>query len=181
MILGFTGTNGAGKGTVVQYLVDTKGFVHYSARAFLLEEINRRELPDDRTSLRAVANDFRRIHGPAYVIEQLFQRAEENGADAIIESVRTICEAKFLKAQGARIGAVDADRKIRYERAILRGHGTDKVSFEDFCIQEDREMNSTEEWDMNVFGVMAMADFTIINNGTLDELHAQIDALPIFN
>jgi dephospho-CoA kinase len=180
MIIGITGTNGAGKGTVVEYLVEKSGFAHYSARAFLNEEVIRRGLPDNRSSLRDVANDLRKMHGPAYVHEQLFARATERGGDAVLESVRAVGEAEFLKSKGALIGAVDADRKIRYERAVLRGSMTDKVSFEDFCIQEDREMASTEPWDMNVFGVMALADFTITNNGTLEELHAQIDALPIF-
>ena len=180
MIIGITGTNGAGKGTVVDYLIQKKSFAHYSVREFLLAEIRERGMPEDRSSMRDVANDLRKMHGPAYVVEQLFAKAEEKGGDVIIESIRTIGEAEFLKSNGALIGAVDADKKLRYERAVLRGSGTDKVSFEEFCMQEDREMASTEPWDMNVFGVMKMADFTLENNGTLDELHAQIDTLPLF-
>ena len=33
IIIGITGTLGAGKGTIVDYLVKQKGFVHYSVRA----------------------------------------------------------------------------------------------------------------------------------------------------
>jgi dephospho-CoA kinase len=33
MIIGITGTDGAGKGAVVDYLVAQKGFTHYSGRA----------------------------------------------------------------------------------------------------------------------------------------------------
>jgi dephospho-CoA kinase len=165
---------------VVDYLVQKRGFAHYSAREFLMQEVQRRSLPDNRSSLRDVANDLRKEYGPAYVLEQLFAHAIEKGGDAVLESVRAVGEAEFLKSKGVLIGAVDADRQIRYERVVLRGQGTDKVSFEDFCIQEDREMASTEPWDMNIFGVMAVSDFKIENNGTLEELHAQIDALTIF-
>ena len=41
MIIGITGTDGSGKGTVVDYLVEQKGFKHYSARAIFEEEIAR--------------------------------------------------------------------------------------------------------------------------------------------
>jgi dephospho-CoA kinase len=181
MIIGITGTNGAGKGTVVDYLVEKKGFAHYSAREFLLQEIRRRGMPENRSSLRDVANDLRKDHGPAYVIQKLYEEAEKVGANAIIESVRTIGEAEFLESVGAKLLAVDAERKTRYERIVKRAQVTDAVTFEEFCIQEDREMNSTEPWDMNVFGVMKICDFRLENNGTLEELHAQIDAIPIFN
>ena len=42
--IGITGTLGAGKGTIVDYLVKNRGFVHYSVRAFITEEIKRRGL-----------------------------------------------------------------------------------------------------------------------------------------
>lgn len=175
MIIGVTGTNGAGKGTVVDYLVNEKGFVHHSVREFLLEEIRTRGLPEDRSSLRHVANDLRQKHHPAHVVESLHVRAKDHSEDAVIESIRTIGEAEFLKATGAYIIAVDADKRLRYGRIAARGSITDQVSFEEFCEQEDREMNSTEPWDMNVFGVMDMSDARILNEGTLEELYVEID------
>ena len=40
--IGITGTLGAGKGTIVDYLIKNRGFVLYSVRSFITEEINRR-------------------------------------------------------------------------------------------------------------------------------------------
>lgn len=179
MIIGVTGTNGAGKGTVVDYLVQKKGFNHYSARDFLVEEIQRRNMPVDRTSMNIVGNDLRAKHGPAYVIEQLFLRAQKTGGDAVIESVRAVGEAEFLKANGAKLLTVDADPKIRYDRAVGRGTGTDRVDFETFVAQEERELISSDPTKHNMLGVMERADYKLENDGSLEELHRAIDALPI--
>ncbi len=176
MILGVTGTVGAGKGTVVDYLVKEKGFAHYSVRDFLLEEIRQRGLADEtRNGLRDMGNMLRKEHGPAYIAEVLLARAKEQGGNVLIESIRSVGEAEYLKTHGARMLAVDADRASRYERVVLRGSSTDNLTFEEFCAQEDREMAGTAPWDMNVFGVMSVADVTLMNNGTVEELHAQVD------
>lgn len=175
MLIGITGTNGAGKGAVVEYLVGVKGFSHYTARTVILEEIQARHLPVTRTNMRMVANDLRKEHGAAYVIERLYAMAKDD-ANAVIESIRTIGEAEFLKEKGALLIAVDADRRRRYERvANKEGHDVAHMSFEDFCTIEDREMASSEPWDMNVFGVMQLADVRVTNDGTLSELHESVD------
>ena len=174
MIVGVTGTNGAGKGAVVDYLVQ-KGFKHYSAGGFITEEIEKRGMPVNRDSMRLVANDLRKSQNPAYLFESLYQRALDGGGDAVIEAPRAIAEGEFLKGKDVPLIAVDADRTIRYERISKRGSVKDNVSFEQFSAQEDRELNATEAHDMNILGVMQLADFTLNNNGTLEELHAQID------
>ncbi len=175
MIIGITGTNGSGKGTVVDYL-KTKGFAHYSARGFIVSEIERRGLPVDRSTMNQTANDLRLKHSPSYIIEELYKQAEAADGDAIIESVRALGEAEFLRAHGAKLVAVDADRKLRYERSVARGSHTDHVDFDTWVTQEEREWHNEAAHDMDVPGVMALADFTIENNGTVEELRAQVDA-----
>ncbi len=175
MVIGITGTNGAGKGALVEYLVGSKGFSRYTARTVILEEVRRLHLPETRASMREAANGLRKEHGAAYVIERLYEMAKDD-TKAVVESVRTIGEAEFLKKNNALIFAVDADIRRRYERVANKpGLELAHISFEDFCELEDREMASSEPWDMNVFGVMQMADARIENNGTLEELHQAVD------
>ena len=176
ILIGITGTNGSGKGTVVDYLVKEKGFTHYAARDFLTHEVTKRGLPLDRSSMRDVANDLRAVHEPAYVVKQLFLQAQNDQCErAVIESVRNIGEATFLEAQGAFLIAVDADQNLRYERVQARRSATDQVDFDTFVEHEEREMKPVGPHDMDLRGVMALADVTIQNGDSLVELHAQVE------
>lgn len=179
MILGITGTIGAGKGTVVEYLVQEKGFIHYSVRAAIVEEIEKRGLPVNRDTMNEVATDLRKQHGGSYFGELLRKRAQEEGAEnAIIESIRTTKEVENIHAIGGFILVVDAPEAIRYKRIQGRGTVTDHVSLEEFRRQEAREMDSENPDDpsyMNIRGVIALADATVVNDGTLEELHTRIE------
>ncbi len=178
MILGITGTDGAGKGTVVEYLVQEKGFTHYEARALFVEEINRQGLPVDRANMRIVANELRARHGDSFLVDTYLRRAQEEGRkDFIIESIRAAAEAAALKAAGGILLSVDADQKLRYERIQSRASESDRVSFEEFVAHEELEMNDPDPHGMQKAAVIAAADYTVLNNGSLEELHAQIDAV----
>lgn len=178
MIIGIAGTIGAGKGTVVEYLVREKGFTHLSVRDFLIAEIQRRGLEvEDRDVMRTIANELRAEYGPAHIIQCLYESAVTRDTPTLIESIRAIGEADFLKGQGVFLLAVDAERKLRYERIVARGLSTDHVDYDTWVMHEERELASTEPWDMNIIGVMRMADARIENNGSLDELHQKLHDL----
>lgn len=176
MIIGITGTIGAGKGAVVDYL-KTKGFAHYSVRDVLLEEVARRGLPPDRPSLRVVGNELRELYSPSYLVEHAYMDAIATGGNAVIESIRAYGEVDFLKGKGAVLLAVDADQKIRYERIFARGLSTDSVDFATWVAHEEQELVSNEVHGQNVSGVMNLADFSIVNNGSIEELGHAIDEI----
>jgi len=175
MIIGITGSFGAGKGVVVEYLVKTKGFTHYSASGFIKEEIMRRGLLADRDSMIVVGNDLRAKHGPAYVIESLYQKAIQQGGDAVIEALRVVAEVKKIKELGGFVIGVDADSKLRYERAYARKSEKDNVSYEKWLEQERIESNPDDPTKQNIFGALQESDVTVTNNGTQEELFTQVE------
>lgn len=177
MIIGITGTIGAGKGTVVDYLVSQKGFSHFSSRAFFTKELERRGLPVNRDTMTPLANELRAAHGPAYVAEELLKMAEAKGGNAIVESIRHPAEAELIRNYGGIIIAVDADRPIRYERISARKSALDHVSYEEFVQQEERELISTDPHSQNILAVIEEADYHILNNGTVEELTVELDEL----
>lgn len=176
MIIGIAGTHGAGKGTVVSFLVQQREFKHYSVSEFITEEIVRRGLPVNRDMMREVGDDLRKMHGPGYLSTQLLTRAKEAGGNAIVESIRSVGEAEYLKAHGALLWAVDADIRTRYGRIFKRGSAKDAVSFEQFAEQEKKESNNLEPYKMNLPRCIALADVVFHNNGTEAELFAQVEA-----
>ncbi len=178
MIIGITGTDGAGKGLVVEYLVNQKGFTHFSSRALILEEIHKRGLPSDRDHLRLVANDLRREFGNEFLIKKSYEIAEREGVQsAVIESLRAMAEVEYLKAHGGVLIAVDADQRLRYERIQSRQSESDAVTFEKFIEQEALEMNDPDPSGMQKAAVIAAADYVILNNGTPDEVYVQIGSM----
>jgi len=177
-IIGITGTLGAGKGTIVDYLVSKHGFTHYSVRGYLIGVLQKRGMEVNRDTLTQTANELRAQNSPSFIAEELYLEAMKSGKNCIIESIRTVGEVKALQAKGGfSLYSVDTDRKIRYERIVLRASETDHISFDTFAANEERELSSSDPNKQNLNACMQLADFHFTNNGTFDDLYRQIDAV----
>lgn len=175
-VIGITGTIGAGKGTIVEYLTSKKGFLHYSVRAFLVEELERRNMPVNRDTMTSLANELRAENSPSYITDALHERATSAGKSAVIESIRTPGEIDSLRKKGGfLLFAVDAKPETRYQRIVARKSETDSISWETFLDNEKREMNSADPNKQNLRKCIEMADYVFNNDGSIEELYSEVE------
>jgi dephospho-CoA kinase len=178
IIIGITGTLGAGKGTVVEYLIEKHNFTHFSVREFIAEVITAAGHDVNRDTLTHTANALREQHGPGYIIEELYKKASKTSENCIIESIRTPGEITTLrKHKGFVLLAVDADIHIRYNRIVIRNSETDRIDLETFKSNEEREMHSKDPNRQNLSECIKNADYIIRNDGTIDELQQKTEEI----
>jgi hypothetical protein len=162
----------------VDYLTKHKGFAHFSVRAYLTEEIIRRNMPVNRDSMVVVANDLRAHHSPDYIVGQLYLQAQAGGINCIIESIRTPGEIDLLRTKGHFcLIAVDASPETRYQRITTRASETDHISFETFIDNEKREMDSNDPNKQNLRKCIEMADYKVMNDGSVEDLQVEVDGI----
>ena len=123
-----------------------------------------------------MGNELREKYGAGHIAHELYQQAAASGNNAIIESIRTAGEVKELQSKGSFfLFAVDADPSLRYERIKSRDSETDHVSYPVFISNEEREIQSEDPNKQNLRACIALADHVFMNNGTLEDLHREVD------
>ena len=175
-IIWITWPAAAGKWTVVDYFVNKLWFVHYSASWYLTEILKSQNKEINRDTMRELADSLRAQYWPSYLISELYNQAEKNWKNAIIESVRTVWEVELLRdKENFILLSIDADQELRYKRAIERNSEKDHISFEKFKEQEDLEAENTDPNKWNIKACQKLADVEIQNNWDLKGLQESIE------
>jgi|CXWL01.1.fsa_nt_gi dephospho-CoA kinase len=176
MIIGVTGTLGAGKGSVVKYLVEKRGYSYLSVTGFMKSVAQTRGINIDRMTYHNIANEYR-AQGATALQKAVIEDGEQRGVteNFVIEAQHTPEEVRFIQGIGGKVFAVDAEIAIRYGRIIKRGGDKDSTTFEEFKEHEELELSPKDGSSNNLIEALKSADFSIENNGTLEELHQQIE------
>jgi dephospho-CoA kinase len=174
MYVGITGTMGSGKGEVARIL-RKHGFVHYSFGDFLRQELDKQGIEHTIAATTEFANKLRKEHGPGYIAELMLRQFQAKPPKhAVFESLRSPAELAVLKRIPHFILiSVDAPREQRFERIKHRGRRDGINSFEEFCEQEDRQLEGSLH-EQQILNVMDAADIKVVNIGNLEELENQI-------
>lgn len=171
LIIGLTGTNGAGKGTVADILIDN-GFDYHSLSDIIREEITRNKLPLSRETLIKTGNQLRTKFGPSVLADKTITKI--NSQNTVIDSIRNPHEVAALKKlKNFRLISVDARPEIRFNRVMLRGRNESVDSLKAFIEIENREKSkNTNAQQINL--CIDKSDYQINNNSSMDDLNKNV-------
>lgn len=177
MIIGFTGKRGCGKDTAAERLVSRHGFRALDFTRNVLAPILKgqgREITRDNL-INLAMEGRRNAHNGVWAEKLCDVMHVMNRGDFTISGVRFPEEVEaFRKEFGSEfvlVSIVCADR-IRYERSMKRGtKGEKDLTFETYMKTEEKPTEKV------VSETVALADYAIDNNGTLEELYSEVDEI----
>lgn len=179
-VIAFVGMPGSGKDTCAAYLSDKYAWpvIHFGRMVY--EEVQRRGLDNVKDEV-FVREDMRRQDGPAVFAKHVAAKAKhyfEQGEQVVVlEGLYSWSEYKFLdKEFGSQLTvvAITAPKKMRRRRVLDRQDSHRKYTLEQLIIREVAEIEALEKG-----GPIAYADYTIVNDGTMEEMVSKLEAIII--
>ncbi|MFH0951848.1 MAG: AAA family ATPase [Patescibacteria group bacterium] len=183
-IVCLVGMAGSGKSEVSEFFKG-KGFEYIRFGQITLDEIKKRKLRISEKNEKIIREELRNKHGmAAYAILNMpkFDAALARG-NVIGDGLYSWDEYKVLKEKygyNLIIISIYSSPKTRYERLVDRAsrHGQDEKNiFRSTTREETKKRDVSEIENLDKGGPIAMADYTIINEGSLADLRDNINAV----
>jgi dephospho-CoA kinase len=150
-----------------------RGFTYFSQSDVIRDELRQKNLEPTRDNLIREGNELRQRFGPDILARRVMDKVT---GDSIIDSIRNPSEIEYWRIQGNFILlAIDAPVEVRFQRAVSRGRDESAASIEDFKAKEDQE-KTRDRMAQQLETCMRMADFLILNDGTLEDFHKKLEA-----
>ncbi|ASJ05877.1 dephospho-CoA kinase [Thermococcus pacificus] len=174
MIIIVTGMPGSGKSKIVKEF-ERRGFPSVSMGDIVREETVKRGLELTKENVAKVSIRLRQELGQNAVAKLAVEKVRallKNSGVAVIDGVRSLDEVGTFRGafpdERIVIVAVHTPPKQRFERLRARGRHDDPKTWEDF---EERDW---KELRFGIGGVIAMADYMIINDGSREEYEKKV-------
>lgn len=173
--LALVGMPGSGKSLCAAHL-EQRGFFQFRFGGIVVAEVDRRGWPLTPENERIVREEFRATDGMAAIAQRALptlRAALNERPSIIIDGLYSWSEYKFLQEQldGEMIVVtIAAERALRYGRLANRAERP-------LTAEEARRRDWQEIEQIEKGGPIAMADYTLLNNGAPAALRAELDGL----
>ena len=173
-VVSVVGMAGAGK-SEVSGVFEENGFTRIRFGDVTDEEMEKRGLVPSEESERLVRELLREEQGPAAYAKLNLPRIEQTlkSADVVIDGLYSWEEFIYLKGRYGEdfyLVAVWSSPKTRYERLTARS--SRRLTLEEAASRDRAEIENIAKG-----GPIAMADFTIINESSLEHLREQAERI----
>lgn len=173
--MALVGMPGAGKTLCARHLA-ARGFYQFRFGSIVVDEVARRGWPITPENERLVREQFRREDGMAAIARRALPHlhaALEAHQSIVIDGLYSFSEYKLLREElGAEmvVVAIVSSRGLRYQRLTGRPERP-------LTVQEAEQRDYQEIETLEKGGPIAIADYTLLNDGEPGVLLAQLDAL----
>ncbi|MCI4350211.1 MAG: hypothetical protein L3K15_01685 [Thermoplasmata archaeon] len=174
VVIGLAGLGGAGKGEVKELILALRPGTTIHLRTIVEEELAKQGRPVTNHSLREEATRLRELEGPAALARRAAPKvlaALERYPTIVIDSIKSADETRVFRATlpgRVVVLAVVARPELRFHRLAARGlpwDMSDRASF---------DWRDQVESGWGTADAVAQADYTILNEGTRDELAEKV-------
>jgi dephospho-CoA kinase len=173
--LALVGMPGAGKTLCAQHL-EARGFAHFRFGSIVVNEVIRRGLPVTPDNEQAVREEIRGNEGMNAIAQRALPHLRAALAQhpcLVIDGLYGFGEYRLLRDHlgvGMVVVAVVSARHLRYQRLAARPERP-------LTAAEAEERDFREIDKLEKGGPIAIADYTLLNNGDPHELLRALDAL----
>jgi dephospho-CoA kinase len=181
-IVCIVGMAGSGKSIVADEFVKN-GFSYLRFGQLNLDIIKEMGLEVNEASERKVRKSLRKEHGMAAHAILNIPKIDEllKKSNVVVDGLYSWSEYKILKEKygdSMKVVAVFSPPEMRYDRLVNRAVENDeKQRFRSFTKEESKARDYDEIENIEKGGPIAMASYTIINTGTLEELKQEIEKI----
>lgn len=168
------GMAGAGKSTVARHL-EKKGWHAIRFGELTMQELKSRHLPINEANEKAVREELRATHGMDAYARLLLPGIKESltTSPTVIDGLYSWAEYKFLNShfgEQMKLAAIYTTRSMRYDRLSQR-------RVRPLSTEEAKQRDYAEIENVEKGGPIAMADYTVVNDSTEEELFRAVDKL----
>jgi len=175
IIIGLVGEIATGKTTVTDYLKEKNNAISFRFSDMLRDVLDRLYIEKNRKNLQGISTILRKEFGDDTMSRVIAEDVKNSTEDFIIvEGIRRPTDITYLKELPEfKFIAIKTEEKTRYERLTQRSENPDDQN----KTWEQFQKDGQQEAEGKIKEIANQADFIIDNNGTLEKLYAQVDAI----
>lgn len=172
-VIGIVGPISAGKDEAGNYIARKLNIPSFQISSPLKKICMDSGIEPTRDNLIALGTKLAGEHGDGYLAEYILEHMPEK---AVITGIRQLGQIDVLRSESRLILiSIEADPTIRFERVRRDNKLGEATTLEEFIMKE--RMENSPPNAQRLFECMELADYHIMNEGSLDELYAQIDKI----